>query len=130
MKNPVFYRTIEIDGFSIFYRKVGIRARADASSTSWIAVIVANVSRSDFCDRRRVVGWLLGQHPIERHRQRTLRFMKSGDARPVGIARVPRLGVAGDNRRLERVKATRSSSRISRFKSLSLMRWAHATHED
>ena len=47
MKNPVFYRTIEIDGFSIFYRRVGIRARADASSTSWIAVIVANVRMSD-----------------------------------------------------------------------------------
>src|SRR5438132_13848207 len=42
------------------------------------------------------------------HDRRQLRI-ESGDARPVGIARRPRLGVAGDNGRLEGVEAARSA---------------------
>ena len=67
MKNPVFYRTIEIDGFSIFYRELG----SERAPTLLLLHGLPSSSRmyrgAISADRRRVVGWLLGPHPIERH---------------------------------------------------------------
>ena len=43
MKYPTFYRTIQIDGLSIFYREAGAERRADAPPVARTAVLFANV---------------------------------------------------------------------------------------
>ena len=43
MEHPTFYRTVQVDGLSIFYREAGPKSASDNSATARTPIFIANV---------------------------------------------------------------------------------------